>query len=304
LLTSPSYGNALTAAAYDGTLPIVTLLLDHAADPNSPHGWPLQIAAAAGHDPIVRLLLARGADINNMHTANPNFTQGTALQAAVEAGNTNMVALLLEHGADVNLGAGPLAPPIYAATEKAHSAITKLLVEHNVELNILGGEEQSTPLIGAAMYMHVSDLAVLVAAGANVDMADVDGDTPLIIAAVCGEPDSVEFLLKHGADVLPVSKMRGINALQAALENGDRRCLELMIGHVSELLRGASIAKKGTEAISTSGGEGEGQSDEEGQEAGEAEGEEEVIEEEEDGQEDEEEEEHESSQEDEEESED
>jgi ankyrin repeat protein len=193
-----------------------------------------------------------------MHTTNTNFTQGTALQAAVEAGNTDMVALLLEHGADVDLGAGPLAPPIYAATEKAHSAITKLLVEHHAELNILGGEEQSTPLIGAAMYMHVSDLAVLVAAGADVNMPDVDGDTPLIIAAVCGEAESVEFLLGKGADVRPVSKMRGINALQAALENGDRRCLELMIGHVSMLLMENSVGGKGCGARNGEGEEEEG----------------------------------------------
>jgi ankyrin repeat protein len=239
-----------------------------------------------------------------MHTTNTNFTQGTALQAAVEAGNTDMVALLLEHGADVDLGAGPLAPPIYAATEKAHSAITKLLVEHHAELNILGGEEQSTPLIGAAMYMHASDLAVLVAAGADVNMPDVDGDTPLIIAAVCGEAESVEFLLGKGADVRPVSKMRGINALQAALENGDRRCLELMIGHVSMLLMENSVGEKGCGARNGEGGEED--EDEKGREAVEAEDvEEEAVEEEEgEEQEDEDEAEVESSREDEEESDD
>ena len=238
-----SYGNALTAAAYDGTLEIVKLLLEHGADPNSEHGWPLQIAAASGHEDVVKLLLEHGADINDNKT-NSEFLEGTALQAAVEAGKTEIVALLLDSGADVNLGAGDLAPPIYAATEKAESEIIKLLVSHGAELNILGGAEQSVPLIGAAMYGHRSDLEVLVKGGADIDMPDVDGDTALIIAAVCGEADSVEYLLQCGADVLPVSKTRGINALQAALEADNRRCLELMINHVSELLKDAKIAKK------------------------------------------------------------
>jgi ankyrin repeat protein len=284
LLTSTSYGNALTAAAYDGTLEIVRLLLDHGADPNSEHGWPLQTAAAAGHEEVVKLLLEHGADVNK-NTTNSNFLAGTALQAAVEAGKVEMVALLLSSGADVNLGAGDLAPPIYAATEKAESEIVKLLVSHRAELNILGGAEQSVPLIGAAMYMHKADLKVLVDAGADVNMADVDGDTPLIIAAVCGEADSVEFLLENGADVLPVSKMRGINALQAALAADNHRCLELMINHVSELLKDAEIAKKisaGRSSKTQTSEDEEGEAEEENEdEDGDEDGEEEQEEEEE-----------------------
>lgn len=47
----------------------------------------------------------------------------------------------------------------------------------------------------------------------------------------------MEFLLKNGADAMAVSKTRKINALQAAFQGEDRRCLELVIDHVSKLLQ-------------------------------------------------------------------
>ena len=41
----------------------------------------------------------------------------------------------------------------------------------------------------------------LVAHGANVNQADIDGETPLLKAASSGHLDAVSFLVVHGADV-------------------------------------------------------------------------------------------------------
>ncbi|KAK7955272.1 hypothetical protein PG988_015966 [Apiospora saccharicola] len=142
--TGKDYGNALTAAAYDGTADIVNLLLEAGADLHDPAGWPLQTAAAQGHRDLVLEFLERGADVNAF-TENPNFAAGTALQGACEAGRLDIVQLLFEYGADPDLGGGDEGPPIIAATKHAEADIMRLLVEKGAELNIRGGGTTQRP---------------------------------------------------------------------------------------------------------------------------------------------------------------
>ncbi|TGJ86147.1 hypothetical protein E0Z10_g2618 [Xylaria hypoxylon] len=230
--TGEDYGNALTAAAYDGTIDIVKMLLDNGADVNAPEGYAIQAAAAQGHYDVVQELLKRGADVN-ASTTNENFTEGTALQGAIESSQTEIVQLLLESGADPNHGSGECSPPIIAAARGAEVEILDLLIKAKPKIDVFGGPDMSTPLINAAGFMPVSSVEQLLAAGADINLADNDGDTALIIAAARGDEDAVKCLLENGADIMQ-SSPRG-NALQAALDGGEIDCLRLLVDHASVL---------------------------------------------------------------------
>ena len=56
--------------------------------------------------------------------------------------------------------------------------------------------------------------------GANPNLADKFGVTPLIAATRKGQRDVVAVLLQHGADVSPVSLDTSRSALQEAIERG------------------------------------------------------------------------------------
>ncbi|KAM6510260.1 hypothetical protein FALCPG4_017884 [Fusarium falciforme] len=247
--TGEVYGNALTAAAYDGTKDIVNMLLDAKADINSPNGWALQTAAAEGHMDIVELLLKRGADVNAL-TTNDNMSSGTALQAAVEARNGDIVALLLEHGADPNLGGGSLTCPIIAAANNGEKEILERLINAKADVNRLGGEYNSTPLTYAAMYLPQESLRSILDAGADINFADDDGDTPLILAARSPDAKSVQFLLDRGADVL-LRNNSNDNALDVAMATEDINCIKAVAQHVSAIMEALRVAMEGGDAAVT-----------------------------------------------------
>lgn len=271
-LTSYRYGNALTAAAYDGTLDMVKMLLDAGADIASSEGWALQTAAGEGHEDVVKELLSRGVDVN-ANTGDERFPQGTALQAACEAGKLDIVKLLLDSNADPNLGSGDFTCPIIAAARKGENDILELLVAHKAKVDVFGGPDNSTPLINAAMFLPKESLKLLLDAGADINLADHDGDTALIMTALRGDEESVEFLLQNGADAMAISTTRGINALQAAFQGENRRCLELVIDHVSGLLQAKSAGDG--KVKSDEAGDGDADSEATGAEASDEEAEDE-----------------------------
>ncbi|KAI0145211.1 hypothetical protein GGR57DRAFT_481119 [Xylariaceae sp. FL1272] len=232
--TGEEFGNALTAAAYDGTIDILKMLIDAGANVNAPEGYALQAAASMGHyDVVEELVLRRHADVNAL-TTREDFTAGTALQAACEASRVEIVRLLLESGADPNLGAGEDAPPVVAAALHAEEEILELLVQRKPNLDVFGGWDHSSPLINAAAFMPVSSLKLLLDAGADINLQDNDGDTALIVAASRGDKDAVEFLIASGADIMH-SSSRKENALQAAMKQDNHECLEVLVEHVSVL---------------------------------------------------------------------
>ena len=222
------YGNALTAAAYDGTIDIVTMLLNAGAHVRHPAGYPLQAAASQGHDEVVKLLLSRGANVNEV---SPKHDCGSALHAACVSGFDDTVQILLKHGADPNLGSGTLSCPIIAATYNGNAGIVEMLVNAGVDVNVSGGPDNSTPLINAAATLPVASLKTLVQRGrAFVNQVDQHGNSALNYSASVGDDECVKYLLGVGADL---SHRDGDNgtALHAAAAQGSLACCRHLLDH-------------------------------------------------------------------------
>ena len=214
----------LYLAAENGSAGVIAALLDAGADPNTvaPTGQTaLMTAARNGRPAAIALLLDRGALLD---ARDPEFEQ-TALMMAVREGHSEAVALLLERGADVNahtrLGPTPdFIPPCKRAGCFSEGAGINRggIPDRGWRPAAKGG---LTPLLYAARDGRAKEAAQLLAAGADVELAEANGIRPLLMALLNNQLDVAHLLLEHGADV-NADDFWGRSPLFAAVEYRNR----------------------------------------------------------------------------------
>jgi ankyrin repeat protein len=198
------YGVApLTLAAVNGSAAVVGRLLEAGANPNltGPDGdTVLMIAARTGQPPAVRLLLARPVDVN----ARERWQGETALMWAASEDHAEVVSLLAAKGADLNVRS--TIPQLPKVKVDAATMVTTALPK--------GG---MTALILAARQGALAGTRALAEAGALLDETDPDGTTALNIAIINAHYDVAALLVDKGADP-NVADAAGMTPLYAAID--------------------------------------------------------------------------------------
>lgn len=117
-----------------------------------------------------------------------------------------------------------------------------------------------TPLHYAAFFSSTSVLEVLAKDGKNLDInvpcSELEGATPLHMAAMTGSPDAVEMLLGYGSDPT-ATDARGMTALDCALSVAvapDNTTPEETWDRIKDLLRSAIASRQKVGSGSTSRG--------------------------------------------------
>jgi ankyrin repeat protein len=190
---------------------------------------PLMYAARQGNLDAVRTLLDGGADINAV-----NGDKSTALLLATINGRFDVAKLLVDRGADVKLASMEGATPLYvvvntqwtrhsvypqptAKYEKTHYLdLMKALLDHGADPNArltrdlwYGHRELdrgveyvtatgATPFWKCAEVGDLDGMRLLVARGADPNIANIDGITPLLMAAGTGFHGTDDVNSPHG----------------------------------------------------------------------------------------------------------
>lgn len=193
----------LSLAASGGYVNIIRLLLAHAAEINSRTGSklgisPLMLAAMNGHVAAVKTLLEMGSDINAQIETNRN----TALTLACFQGRHEVVQLLLEKKANVEHRAKTGLTPLMEAASGGYVEVGRVLLDYGADVNAPPvPSSRDTALTIASDKGHVDFVELLLQRGAQADVKNKKGNSPLWLSANGGHLEVVELLYKAKADI-------------------------------------------------------------------------------------------------------
>ncbi len=175
----------LSQAALTGNPAIIELLLAAGAEVDertADDQTALMILARTSNTPALQVLLDAGADVNAVE----QWRGQTALMWAAAQNQPEVVSMLIDHGADVN------------ARSRPNDWERQVTAEPRMKVLPAGG---LTPLLYAVREGCTACTEQLIAAGADINMADPDGITPLVMANLNAHWDSAKLLIEAGAHV-------------------------------------------------------------------------------------------------------
>jgi ankyrin repeat protein len=267
---------ALMWAAHEGNADATRLLIEAGAKlhDRSVFGWtPLLFAARQGQVDTIRALAAAGGNVNDV------LPDGTsALVSAVQGLNYEAANVLLELGADPDAaGQGWTALHQIAWSRRPQRGqnnpgqkplgnmssldLARSLVKHGADVNARQTKEPNSDMEGrnslnrygatafflAAKSVDVPLMEALLEIGADPFVANVDGDTPLMVAAGVGvysqgespglpeeSADAVKMLLDLGGNPNDVDK-NGETALHGPAWRGSNDAVTLLVNAGAKL---------------------------------------------------------------------
>jgi len=262
--------SSLFFAAHYGCKDIAELLIAMGANINMTDDkgeTPLHLAAAQGHLDVVELLIANGSQIDarsgddcsplyeasrgeHREVAKFLLENGAVMEPdiAVMLGEVELVKHYLAQGIDAN---SKLTKGLSEGDSWLHTAIgykyknrnlVELLLNHGARVNEKTGTFKFSPLHRVAIVGYKSTFVscrdigeLLIAHGADVNVEDKHGNTPLHWAARLGHQDIVELLVECGANVNALNQEVKGSPLFDAIERQHRQIVEYLLSHSAEV---------------------------------------------------------------------
>ena len=130
--------------------------------------------------------------------------------------------------------AGSDSSPVAQAVQNRDDARVRALLDQRADVNVPTAD--GTTALHWAVHWNDSETAdLLIRAGANVNMANRYGATPLWLASERGYADVVGTLLKAGVDPNTLALGEGESPLMAAARAGSVETVELLLAHGADV---------------------------------------------------------------------
>ncbi|CAN0407004.1 unnamed protein product, partial [Ectocarpus fasciculatus] len=157
---------------------------------------PLHIAAKLGHSEVAAALVRAGADVNSR-----DRNDWAPLHLAARFGQLQVVEDLLREGADRDAEDVNGYRPLHYATMWGHPDTIKALLDAGAALESITRVDKTRPLHIAARYASPAIVRDLLHQGAEKNAKNARGFTPLHAAAASNKTGTISLLLAAGADI-------------------------------------------------------------------------------------------------------
>ena len=189
--------SGLHAAAHRGQAARIQTLMASGGNVNArdAHGrTPLHIATFARQHDAIRALARAGADLGALE--NDRYD---AVTIAAVANDEDTLQLLLSLGASAKLVTSRYdGTALIAAAHLGHAGVVKQLIAAGAPLDHVNNLHWTAMIesvvLGDGGVRHQETLRALIAAGANPQLADRQGNTPLMLARARGYAAMVQML--------------------------------------------------------------------------------------------------------------
>ena len=189
-----------------------------------------------------RRILASEIDVN----AANQFDETPLMHAALHA-SPEVLKWLLDEGADPNLANHAGATPLMRATADLRKV--RVLIEAGAHVDQRSQMGRTALLIAARRPGAVGTVKELLAAGADPNVEDERGVTPLMEAARAGDVESLRILVEAGVKINE-TRNNGRTALIAAVRSREQEAVRLLLDHGADVniqaLEGVSSNSKDT----------------------------------------------------------
>lgn len=179
----------LDLAIVSQQMKVIKLLVEHGVNLNVPHNPAFLSAVRYGKQDVIRYLVTHGAELDKSNQT------GSGAYSQAYYGNKGNIPLIQELGLDIKQHGGPVLRQ--AVSDHDLKTLTYLL-DHGVDINHNRPDMvypyQATPLTVAARMGNMNMVKFLVERGADVTIAEKDGDRPYTIAVANKHIEMAEYL--------------------------------------------------------------------------------------------------------------
>lgn len=198
----------------------------------------------------IRLMLATALLTPALGMAAPAFAQGQSegykfLSAVRDAKNNEVLEMLGRPGSniintrDVTNGEGAL----HIVIKRGDEVYLRFLLQKGADANLRDGKG-NTPLLLAVTLGQTGMIPILTAAGANPNLGNSAGETPLIRAVQRRDVGMIRTLLKENADPDQADIIAGMSARDYAKQDGRNPVVSKLLADAPKKVRKAVSGPK------------------------------------------------------------
>ena len=164
----------------------------------------------------------------NMPTTHPKRPRAAPLYYAILCGFHNLIEHLIDtYPMDVDARGGYRGSPLSAALIKDDFTTASSLLQRGADVNV-PDKRGFSPLHQASQGGRIGIMWLLLENGADVNIRNTTGDTPLAFASYAGEIEASRLLLQRGANV-DSQNNKGQSPLHSAVKRGHLDVVRLLI---------------------------------------------------------------------------